>query len=308
MDDNLWDDDDVSDSWEELEAGVNNAASSSPFGRTPQPNSPFGNTSQSPFGSRATGQSPFGNANVQSPFGQRSVVPDTDSEDAAPDNSWESQGEDPWGDMDTSSEQEGEEVWGTSDSQAVTQASTVTIGGKTLGYKSVAVILACILLVVAIIFLFFDNIKVSEKSNTQPVARSSGLEQQQQVATQQQQAEQQQSNPVIQSQEQQRDAETQQEPVQSDGMRLKEISEDAGVRFDGEIYEVQGQITGKHMYLNNGQLIYSLSVTFDDGVGRRESQYFCGYSVYEAVSISNKVIVKYQWVSDNVVSIVNLGT
>lgn len=176
-------------------------------------------------------------------------------------------------------------------------------GGKPLGTKVVALILAGVLLVIAIILMVVKNTSITKKGNDNQVPE--------QVAEVTQSPNSVQSNQVTTTSEPEYTitpeiTEVPQLPESTPevvgGTEFKEIPDGTDIDYSADIQETSGSISGKKRFLLGEQVIYLLEIS----IGMENSvsvNYYCGYNVYDSVSIGDTVTVSYQKVSDTCYSV-----
>ena len=179
----------------------------------------------------------------------------------------------------------------------------VETGGKPLGTKVVALILAGVLLVIAIILMVVKNTSITKKGNDNQVPE--------QVAEVTQSPNSVQSNQVTTTSEPEYTitpeiTEVPQLPESTPevvvGTEFKEIPDGTDIDYSVDIQETSGSISGKKRFLLGEQVIYLLEIS----IGMENSvsvNYYCGYNVYDSVSIGDTVTVSYQKVSDTCYSV-----
>lgn len=159
--------------------------------------------------------------------------------------------------------------------------------------KTVAFILAGILVVVALLFMGIDKIHI--KKNTS----SNQSKQQQQV--QQQQPQQDSSSTQAQQQEQ-----SQQNSNTADDVGrvvLVEIPSSTTMNYATDVLTANGTVVGKTKYVQGNQILYCVSITVAFADTSSTVNYYCNYASYNQVSKGDLVVVTYQQVEDSYISV-----
>ena len=173
--------------------------------------------------------------------------------------------------------------------------------------KTVALILAGILVVVGLLFTGIDKIHIKKDTS------SNKSQQQQQV--QQQQPQQQQSQQQPQQQQPQQDSSStqikQQEQSQQDNntdndagrIVLVEIPSSTTMNYATDVLTANGTVIGKTKYVQGNQILYCVSITIAFADSSSTVNYYCNYASYNQVSKGDLVVVTYQQVEDSYISI-----
>lgn len=160
-----------------------------------------------------------------------------------------------------------------------------------LSTKTVALILAGILVVVGLLFMGIDKIHI--KKNTS----SNSAQQQQQV----QQPQQDSSSTQTQQQEQSQQSSN----VANDAGRvvLVEIPSSTTMNYATDVLTANGTVVGKTKYVQGNQILYCVSITIAFADSSSTVNYYCNYASYNQVSKGDLVVVTYQQVEDSYISI-----
>lgn len=142
---------------------------------------------------------------------------------------------------------------------------------NSLGYKTVGLILAGILVVVAMVLILFSRIRVSKRQTS-----STGTE----VSVENTEG-----NPVRESSKSQ---------TQTQASEFSELGNDVQVDYEAQVITSVGRVKAKRRYLYDNEVVHCLDITVD-GVNLT---YFCSYSAYSAVHANDSVTVDYMKVSD----------
>ena len=152
------------------------------------------------------------------------------------------------------------------------------------GKKTVAFIGAGIILLLIFVLMFIDSIKISPKQTQTP-------------QTQQ---------PTQQVQQQQTDTTSQQQNVQgtSQGSAvLVEVPDSMDVSYSGDVHEANGKVTAKKKYVQGHQILYCVTINITFGSSSENISYYCNYNSYNQVSVGDVVVITYQQVNDNYISV-----
>ena len=156
--------------------------------------------------------------------------------------------------------------------------------------KMAALIIAGVFIVLALVFLFFDGLKVTKNDTSQ-----------QQVQQNQQQTQQQQAH---QSQQQaQQSQQSQQSNNTSSNDVIVEVPNSVSLNYSGDVLEANGTVTQKIKMVQGNQLIYKIVISSNINGQTQSINYYCTYSSYNAVSKGDLVIITYQQVNDGYISI-----
>lgn len=164
--------------------------------------------------------------------------------------------------------------------------------------KTVALILAGILVVVALLFMGIDKIHI--KKNT-----SSNQSQQQQQVQQQQPQQQQSQQDSSSTQTQQQEQNQQNSNTANDAGRvvLVEIPSSTTMNYATDVLTANGTVVSKTKYVQGNQILYCVSITIAFADSSSTVNYYCNYASYNQVSKGDLVVVTYQQVEDSYISI-----
>lgn len=141
-----------------------------------------------------------------------------------------------------------------------------------LGYKSVAFILAGLFIVLALILVGVSKINVNKRETPKST----------------------QSTEVVQQSTEQ--------VANTSGVNLIEVGSNISLNYSESILETDGVITAKKIFLVDSQLIYRLDVS---ALGTKVS-YYCNYASYKSVNTGDKVLLKYQLVDEDYISVLEI--
>lgn len=173
--------------------------------------------------------------------------------------------------------------------QEVRPPRQVNLGKKTVGF-----ILAGALVVLALVFMFFDGIKINKKpDNQQQVQQTQQSQQQPSQQTPTQQAQQSQGN----------QSGGQNTNVASGSVTLIEIPNTTALNYSGDILETSGTVLTKTKYVQAHQVLYCITIRVAVGSSVEDINYYCNYASFNAVKVGDLLIIKYQQVDDNYISV-----
>lgn len=156
--------------------------------------------------------------------------------------------------------------------------------------KTVALILAGALVVIALLFMGIDKIHIKKNtSNKQP---------QQQVQQQPQQVS---SSAQTQRQEQSK----QNSNIANDAGKivLVEIPNSTTMNYATDVLTANGTVVSKTKYVQGNQILYCVSIIISFADSSSTVNYYCNYASYNQVSKGDLVVVTYQQVEDNYISV-----
>lgn len=139
-----------------------------------------------------------------------------------------------------------------------------------LGYKSVAVIIAVAFIILALFFGVIGSIRLKSK-DTSSKSSSTMV-----------------PSTVVSS---------------VDSVSLNIVGDSVAVDYGVGIVEVPGVIFSKSRYAYNGQLFHCLNIVMETG----SVQYFCSYNTYKSINVGDAVNVFYQQVSSATISIYDVS-
>lgn len=188
--------------------------------------------------------------------------------------------------------------------------------GFNFGYKTVGVVVAVGLILIAFVILFLSKLNLVKKpvDTPQPVQvqqEQQQLQQQQEVQQETQVQEQQQETQVQQSQQENQVQESQNDYEEySDGSvsnGLVSIPDSTSLDYSSNTTQAQGVVSSLSRYLQDGQVIYCVNLDISIGTSTTQVHYYCGYNVYKQISVGDILNVEYQQVSDNCFSVCTIS-
>lgn len=168
--------------------------------------------------------------------------------------------------------------------------------GFNFGYKTVGVVVAVGLILIAFVILFLSKLDLVKK----PADTSQSV----QVQQEQQQLQQQQE---IQQETQVQQQETQVQETQQSDSQFVSIPDSTSLDYSSSITQSQGVVSSLSRYLQDGQVIYCINLDISIGTSTTSVHYYCGYNVYKQISVGDILNVEYQQVSDNCFSVCTIS-
>lgn len=169
-----------------------------------------------------------------------------------------------------------------------------------LGYKTVGIVVAIILAVLALVILGLSNIRLVKKTDNTPKVHQ---EQTNNTQPQQTQPQKTQSTTVIEENETSSSSTTQ----SSSGTSLTDVPSSTYIDYSGKVISSQGVVQSLYRYLQDGQVIYCIDISITIGTTSTSVKYYCGYNVYKQVKIGDILTVDYQQVSDTCFSVCTIS-
>lgn len=161
------------------------------------------------------------------------------------------------------------------------------------GYKTIGMIIAGALLVVAVILVIVSKVSITKKDI------SSGNT----TASQNVQTDVNNSNTSSNSGTSGNSSTSGTSGNSGSSLSLKVVPDSTSVDTSGEVMESEGTVTGLKRYLQDGQVIYCVEITMGVGMGSTTVHYYCGYNIFSELGVGDKLTVSYQKVSDECFSV-----
>ena len=168
--------------------------------------------------------------------------------------------------------------------------------GFNFGYKTVGVVVAVGLILIAFVILFLSKLDLVKKPAD--TSQSVQVQQEQQQLQQQQEIQQ---EPQVQQQE------TQVQETQQSDNQFVSIPDSTSLDYSSSITQSQGVVSSLSRYLQDGQVIYCINLDISIGTSTTSVHYYCGYNVYKQISVGDILNVEYQQVSDNCFSVCTIS-
>lgn len=166
--------------------------------------------------------------------------------------------------------------------------------------KTIAIIVAVVILGIALLLMGIDKFHISKKpadTNTNTNTTTSTVQQQQQDD-----ANTQQSN------------NTQSSNTQSDSQNtgalnsatLVEIPSSASMTYSNDTLKANGKVTDKKRYVQGKQVVYCVEITIAVGSSSETVNYYCTSATFNQIGKGDILIVNYVQVDDSYISITNV--
>ena len=91
-----------------------------------------------------------------------------------------------------------------------------------------------------------------------------------------------------------------------DIVKMTIVGDEVSIDYSVAILESTGLITAKNKYLLNGQLVYSLSISITVGNEQKQLEHFCNYNLFKSITTGEVVNVKYQQLTDSVLTVCDI--
>lgn len=191
--------------------------------------------------------------------------------------------------------------------------------GFNFGYKTVGVVVAVGLILIAFVILFLSKLDLVKKpvDTPQPVQVQQEQQQlQQQQEVQQETQVQQQETQIEEPQQETQVQQSQIDDTQSDNHGYSEsqvsnglvnIPDSTSLDYSSNTTQAQGVVSSLSRYLQDGQVIYCVNLDISIGTSTTPVHYYCGYNVYKQISVGDILNVEYQQVSDNCFSVCTIS-
>lgn len=160
------------------------------------------------------------------------------------------------------------------------QESSIPVQGTNFGYKTVGVVVALALVIIAFILLSLSSISLVKKEDNNN-NRTTRVETQTQSNTKVQ------NNTSVTS--------------------LTNIPPSTYMDYSNPIVSSQGVVSKLSKYLQDGQVIYCIDLSISLGVSSTTVHYYCGYNTFSQVSVGDVLTVDYQQVSETCFSVCTIS-
>ena len=184
--------------------------------------------------------------------------------------------------------------------------------GFNFGYKTVGVVVAVGLILIAFVILFLSKLDLVKK----PVDTPQPVQVQQEQQQLQQQQEVQQETQVQQQETQIEESQPQIDNTQNGYQEYSEsqvsnglvsIPDSTSLDYSSNVTQAQGVVSSLSRYLQDGQVVYCVNLDISIGTSTTPVHYYCGYNVYKQISVGDILNVEYQQVSDNCFSVCTIS-
>lgn len=173
--------------------------------------------------------------------------------------------------------------------------------------KTIAIIVAVVILGIALLLMGIDKFHISKKpadTNTNTNTTTSTVQQQQQDDANVQQSDDTQSN------------DTQGNTTQGDtsggsqgtlnSATLVEIPSSASMTYSNDTLKANGKVTDKKKYVQGKQIVYCVEITIAVGSSSETVNYYCTSATFNQIGKGDILIVNYVQVDDSYISITNV--
>ena len=171
--------------------------------------------------------------------------------------------------------------------------------------KTIAIIVAVVILGIALLLMGIDKFHISKKrADTNTNTTTSTVQQQQQDDANVQQSSDTQSN------------DTQGNTTQGDtsvgsqgtlnSATLVEIPSSASMTYSNDTLKANGKVTDKKKYVQGKQIVYCVEITIAVGSSSETVNYYCTSATFNQIGKGDILIVNYVQVDDSYISITNV--
>ena len=180
--------------------------------------------------------------------------------------------------------------------------------GFNFGYKTVGVVVAVGLILIAFVILFLSKLDLVKKpvDTPQPVQVQQEQQQLQQQQEVQQETQVQQQETQIEASQPQIDNYQEYSESSSDNGFVS-IPDSTSLDYSSNVTQAQGVVSSLSRYLQDGHVIYCVNLDISIGTSTTPVHYYCGYNVYKQISVGDILNVEYQQVSDNCFSVCTIS-
>lgn len=152
--------------------------------------------------------------------------------------------------------------------------------------KSVAFIIAGVLVVLALVFLLLDNIHIKTKTTTSQETTTTTTQETQTTTTNEQSTE---TNTTT--------------TQSSSNAVLVEVPDSMSLNYSGDVLTTNGTVIAKLKYVQGHQVLYCIQINIAIGSSSETINYYCNYASFNAVSKGDVVVITYQQVEDSYISV-----
>lgn len=153
-----------------------------------------------------------------------------------------------------------------------------------LSPQKAAFVIAGILILLALVFMFIDSIHIDKVDKTP------------QQNTQVQESN---TTPPVDEQPAQQDK----TPVNTNSVVLVEVPASLSLNYSGDVLTANGTVASKAKFVQGTQVLYCITINLVFGSSSETINYYCNYASYNAVSNGDIVVVTYQQVEDSYISV-----
>ena len=168
--------------------------------------------------------------------------------------------------------------------------------------KTIAIIVAVVILGIALLLMGIDKFHISKKpADTNTNTTTSTVQQQQQDG-----ANTQQSNNTQSSNTQSEASDDSQNTGALNSATLVEIPSSASMTYSNDTLKANGKVTDKKKYVQGKQVVYCVEITIAVGSSSETVNYYCTSATFNQIGKGDILIVNYVQVDDSYISITNV--
>lgn len=188
--------------------------------------------------------------------------------------------------------------WSSQPQDYQTQAPTEPPIQTHFSTKTIAIIVAVVILGIALLLMGIDKIHLSKKpANTNTNTTTSTVQQQQQDDVSTQQSNNTQSDNT---------SEDSQSNNALNSATLVEIPDSTSMTYSNDTLKANGKVTDKKKYVQGKQIVYCVEITIAVGSYSETVNYYCTSATFNQVGMGDILIVNYVQVDDSYISITNV--
>lgn len=188
--------------------------------------------------------------------------------------------------------------WSSQPQDYQTQAPTEPPIQTHFSTKTIAIIVAVVILGIALLLMGIDKIHFSKKpADTNTSTTTSTVQQQQQDDVSTQQSNNTQSDNT---------SEDSQSNNALNSATLVEIPDSASMTYSNDTLKANGKVTDKKKYVQGKQIVYCVEITIAVGSSSETVNYYCTSATFNQIGKGDILIVNYVQVDDSYISITNV--
>lgn len=188
--------------------------------------------------------------------------------------------------------------WSSQPQDYQTQAPTEPPIQTHFSTKTIAIIVAVVILGIALLLMGIDKIHLSKKpADTNTNTTTSTVQQQQQDDVSTQQSNNTQSDNT---------SEDSQSNNALNSATLVEIPDSASMTYSNDTLKANGKVTDKKKYVQGKQIVYCVEITIAVGSSSEIVNYYCTSATFNQIGKGDILIVNYVQVDDSYISITNV--
>lgn len=186
--------------------------------------------------------------------------------------------------------------WSSQPQDYQTQAPTEPPIQTHFSTKTIAIIVAVVILGIALLLMGIDKIHLSKKpADTNTSTTTSTVQQQQDDASTQQS-----------SNTQSEALDDSQNTGALNSATLVEIPDSASMTYSNDTLKANGKVTDKKKYVQGKQVVYCVEITIAVGSSSETVNYYCTSATFNQIGKGDILIVNYVQVDDSYISITNV--